>query len=91
MAAAAEAVPLLPAVNGSPPDAPATPQERVIQAAFATALARSASVAELEDAERFIVAQETAYAATGRGDAGATALADFCQVLMGLNETLHIE
>jgi hypothetical protein len=48
-------------------------------------------VAELEDAARFIAAQQTAYAAAGRGDAADAALADFCQVLMGLNETLHIE
>ncbi len=89
--ATADAVPLLPAPGGVPTAVPETPRQRVIQAAFATALARSASAAELQDAERFIAAQEQAYAAAGRGAAGGAALADFCQVLMGLNETLHIE
>ena len=47
--------------------------------------------AEAGEAEDFIAAQESAYRAAGRPDAAAAALADFCQVLLGLNETLHIE
>ena len=89
--ATADAVPLLPTADGRQPIAPANPRERIIQAAFATALARSADATEVENAERFIAAQEKAYAAAGRGDAAGAALGDFGQVLMGLNETLHIE
>jgi hypothetical protein len=69
---------------------PASP-ERVVEAAYATALGRGPSEDERQGAADFLAAQTAAHAASGRGDAAALALADFCQVLMGLNETLHIE
>jgi hypothetical protein len=69
---------------------PASP-ERVVEAAYATALGRGPSDDERRGAADFLAAQTAAHAASGRGDAAALALADFCQVLMGLNETLHIE
>jgi hypothetical protein len=46
---------------------------------------------ELADARAFLAAQTAAHAADGGEVAAMAALADFCQVLMGLNETLHIE
>jgi len=69
---------------------PASP-ERVVEAAYATALGRAPSDDERRGAAEFLAAQAAAHATSGRGDAAALALADFCQVLMGLNETLHIE
>ena len=63
-----------------------------IQAAYATAIGRSATASELHDAELFVQGQRAAYAAAGRPQqAEQLAYADFCQVLMGLNETVHIE
>jgi hypothetical protein len=64
---------------------------RTIQAAYALALGRSASAAELGDAAGFLHAQRQAYGGGSNPRAARLALADFCQVLMGLNETLHIE
>jgi hypothetical protein len=69
---------------------PASP-ERGVEAAYATALGRAPSDDERRGAADFLAAQTAAHAQSGRGDASALALADFCQVLMGLNETLHIE
>ena len=69
------------------PDAPT----RVIEAAYSTALGRGPSDDELRTATDFLAAQTAAHAASGHRDATSAALTDFCQVLMGLNETLHIE
>jgi len=94
LTAEAEAIPEMPVLPGQPratPAAEAGPQARRILAAYATALGRAATPTELHDATLFVESQQAAYAAAGRGDAPAAALADFCQVLMGLNETMHIE
>jgi len=62
-----------------------------IHSAYALALGRAPTADELADAVAFLGGQTTAYAAAGVADPAATALADFCQVLLGLNETLHVE
>jgi len=99
LTASAATVPLLPVKHSTAATAaqPASPggdgDARVIQAAYATAVGRSATASELHDAELFLQGQRAAYTAAGKQPAQATtlAVADFCQVLMGLNETLHIE
>jgi mono/diheme cytochrome c family protein len=83
-------LPPLPGQQG-PPAADDGPQGKVIRAAYATAVGRAATATELHDARLFIESQQAAYKAAGRGDGATAAVADFCQVLMGLNETLHIE
>ena len=70
-----------------PPDAADAP----IHTAYARALGRSPTAEELADARGFLEAQAARYRADGRDNAAALALADFCQVLLGLNETLHLE
>ncbi|MGB8854935.1 MAG: DUF1553 domain-containing protein, partial [Pirellulales bacterium] len=99
LAVTAGSVPRLPAVDGAgklPPNPIAARAAdlslpRTIEAGYAMALGRGPSPAEINAATDFLAAQTAAYAATGRRDAPAAALADFCQVLMGLNETLSIE
>jgi mono/diheme cytochrome c family protein len=94
LAAEAEAIPVVPPPPGQPqasPSADADPLATRIRAAYATALGRAATPTELHDATLFIESQQASYTAAGRGDGASAALADFCQVLMGLNETLHIE
>jgi hypothetical protein len=67
------------------------PRGRHIRAAYAYAMGRAATPAEVHEAALFLAAQQSAYEAAGRAEAAQAALADLCQVLMGLNETLHIE
>ena len=55
------------------------------------AVGRVPSAAEAEDATAFLAAQQASYAAAGTADAAARSRTDFCQVIMGLNETLFIE
>ncbi|MFM8891216.1 MAG: DUF1553 domain-containing protein, partial [Planctomycetia bacterium] len=73
------------------PAASETAGDASIDAAFAIALGRPPTAEESSEAAAFLAAQTAAHAAAGRGDSLSAALADFCQVLMGLNETLHIE
>ena len=72
-----------------------TPEARtpdaMVRAGYAAALGREPTPTELHDGRLFLEGQAAAYAAAGRRDGEAVARADFCQVLMGLNETLHIE
>ena len=62
-----------------------------IRRGYLTALGRPPSDAELVDAIEFLKQQSAAYAADGKPDARMLALADFCQVLMGLNEFVYVE
>jgi len=62
-----------------------------IDTAYALALGRAPTDDELAAAVAFLAGQTAAYAAAGQADPTATSLADFCQVLLGLNETLHVE
>jgi hypothetical protein len=60
---------------------------------YLTAIGRQPDEAELADAVAFLQSQAGSYAATGKDAAAARelALADFCQVLFGLNEFLYVE
>jgi hypothetical protein len=62
-----------------------------VAAAFQRAFGRDPTEQERQASERFLAAQRAAYAAEGRRDAEAAALADFCQALFGLNEFAFIE
>jgi hypothetical protein len=64
-----------------------TPLDTAIRSAYRIALCREPSAAELSDALAFIQEQVKSYAADGR----QLALADFCQVLMCLNEFVYVE
>ena len=59
--------------------------------AFALALGRPPSRAELEDSVRFVVEQAASYRKQGQADPTVGALADFCQVLLGLNEFVYVD
>jgi hypothetical protein len=67
---------------------PATPAEEAVRAGYRIALARDPSPAELADNLAFLRDQEATYPAAQRREA---ALADFCQVLMCLNEFVYVE
>jgi hypothetical protein len=64
-----------------------TPLDAAIRNAYRIALAREPSAAELSDALTFVQEQVKSYAV----DARQLALADFCQVLMCLNEFVYVE
>ena len=62
-----------------------------VPSAYMTALGRAPAKEELAKAVAFVQAQVAAYQTAGRADAAQLALADFCQVLFGLNEFIYIE
>jgi hypothetical protein len=66
------------------------PPER-IRWAYALTLARAPGPGELADALTFLHEQQGAYSAEKKPDAAERALADFCQVLLGLNELIYID
>jgi cytochrome c553 len=63
--------------------------EEAIHRAYRLALSRGATPDELADGVAFVKAQEASYA--GKADARDLALADFCQVVMCLNEFMYVE
>jgi hypothetical protein len=72
------------------PDARTTPDDAV-RAGYLTALARFPSPEESADAAAFIKQQTELYQAAGKRDSRELAVADFCQVLMGLNEFVYVD
>ena len=62
-----------------------------IERAYRIALSRPPHDDERADALAFVREQADSYRAAGQADPLAPALADFCQVLMGLNEFIYIE
>ena len=58
---------------------------------YSAALGRKPDAAELRNAAAFIQKQTESYQAGNAGEAAELALADFCQVLFGLNEFIYIE
>jgi hypothetical protein len=67
-----------------------SPADAVRQGYLAT-IARSPDDAELSAAVAFLAAQEKRYADEQKPNAKQLALADFCQVLFGLNEFVYVE
>ena len=72
------------------PGAGTTPAE-AIERAYQIALSRPPHDDERADALAFVRGQADSYRTAGQADPLAPALADFCQVLMGLNEFIYIE
>lgn len=70
---------------------PATDLAYAIRAGYAIAVARQPTDEELADGVAFVVAQAASYQSAGMADARVLALADFCQVLLCLNEFVYVE
>jgi mono/diheme cytochrome c family protein len=68
-----------------------TPLPRSIDRAYRLALARPPAPDELADDLAFVMSQAEAYKSTGQADPELSALADFCQALLGLNEFVYVE
>lgn len=65
--------------------------ETALRSAYRRALCRAPDQAELQAATQFVNAQTSAYASAGNAAPRRAALADFCQVLFGLNEFAYVE
>ncbi len=76
---------LLPAAGAG------TPPAEAIERAYRIALSRPPHDDERDEALAFVRQQADSYRAAGQAEPLAPALADFCQVLMGLNEFIYIE
>jgi hypothetical protein len=74
---------LAPAYQKSPTDA--------VRDAYLTAISRPPDDVELSSSLDFISAQAKAYSSAQNPDSLPLALADFCQVLFGLNEFVYVE
>ncbi len=72
------------------PQGKATLQEAITRA-YQTALSRAPNATELEDALAFLKQQETSYQKSGKKESRELALADFCQVVLCLNEFIYID
>ena len=62
-----------------------------VKHAYRRALSRKPDSTELKDATKFINKQTESYRAEGKSAPEERALADFCQVLFGLNEFIYVE
>jgi hypothetical protein len=65
--------------------------ENVVERAYLTALSRKPSKGESDAGLRFFEQLTQSYRADGLADAETLALADFCQVLMSLNEFVFVQ
>jgi mono/diheme cytochrome c family protein len=74
---------LLTAYQKSPADA--------VRQGYVTAVGRGPDADELSSAIAFLAVQEASYATEQKPDGAEMALADFCQVLFGLNEFVYVE
>ncbi|MBI1916627.1 MAG: PSD1 domain-containing protein [Planctomycetes bacterium] len=68
-----------------------TPIETAVASGYRIALTREPTRQELADSVAFIKSQLASSTAEGRKDAREHALADFCQVLMCLNEFVYVD
>ena len=65
--------------------------EEAVRAGYVLALGRPPTAAEQADSSRFVCEQADSYKADGKPDAATLALADWCQVLMELNEFVYVD
>jgi hypothetical protein len=65
--------------------------EDAVRAGYLVALARPPRDDELRESTQFVREQMASYQAAKKADAQQLALADFCQVLMELNEFIYID
>jgi mono/diheme cytochrome c family protein len=68
-----------------------TPLPDAVRSGYRIALGREPTADELSDSMQFLREQIDSYQAARRGDARQVALADFCQVLLGLNEFIYVD
>ncbi|MCS6851921.1 MAG: PSD1 and planctomycete cytochrome C domain-containing protein [Gemmataceae bacterium] len=64
---------------------------RIVEAGYVTALGRRPRADERAEAQAFIEHQTAGHRAAGHHDSRLLAVADFCQVLMCLNEFVYLE
>ncbi len=62
-----------------------------VKQGYSRAIARDPDEQELRSTMEFLAAQKKTYAASDESSAAELALADFCQVLFGLNEFVYVE
>ena len=62
-----------------------------VKQGYLMAIGRAPDNSELAATLNFVAAQEKSYAASEKPDARELAVADFCQVLFGLNEFVYVE
>ncbi len=62
-----------------------------VRRGYLTAIGRAPDAEELAAAVAFLAAQEKSYATGNKPNSRELALADFCQVLFGLNEFVYVE
>jgi hypothetical protein len=62
----------------------------VVRRGYGMAVTRPPDTRELDEAVQFLQEQARAYKADGKSDADFLALADFCQVLLELNEFIYV-
>ena len=74
---------ILPAYRQSP--------EAAVKQGYQQAIAHSPDDDELSSSLDFLAAQEKSYAVSDPSSATELALADFCQVLFGLNEFIYVD
>jgi mono/diheme cytochrome c family protein len=74
---------LLPVLERSPAEA--------VRQGYEAAIGRQPDQPELASAVEFLAAQEKSYRANEKSDARELSLADFCQVLFGLNDFVYVE
>ena len=74
---------LLPSYKQSP--------ESAAKEGYLRAIARGPDEEELRSSLTFLAAQEKSYSVTDQSNAAELALADFCQILFGLNEFVYVE
>jgi hypothetical protein len=72
-------------------ESPRVSVEQAVRTGYQIALGRSPGEAELADLTAFVWRQMDSYRATSKDDGRELALADFCQMLMCLNEFVYVE
>jgi hypothetical protein len=68
-----------------------TAMDESIQEGYRIALGRDPSDEDLSDSRAFINQQMKGYAEVGQANARELAMADFCQVLLCLNEFVYVD
>jgi mono/diheme cytochrome c family protein len=68
-----------------------TTVEEAVRRAYLAAVARPADSAELDLAVAYLRKTAASYQAAGKNDSSQAALADFCQVILSLNEFIYID
>ncbi len=65
--------------------------DAAVKQGYLSALGRTPTEAELRDDVEFLTRQVESYRAAGNSQPRDAALADFCQVLLSLNEFVYVE